>query len=206
MEKRVIQVSKALSALFLPFFAPTWAFLWLLFFSYLRLLPSGYKLLVLAIVVTFTILIPLVSINVFRKLNSWSHWQLSHREHRHMPYALSLLSYVACLVLFIQMNTTTFFRGIIMAAIAAQVICMVVNIWWKISTHMVGMGGLFGLLVSFSLIFYYNPLWPACGLLILSGLLGTSRMVLRQHSLAQVLVGFLVGAFCATIFTLFIWI
>ena len=65
----------------------------------------------MGIVVTFTIFIPLISINVFRRLNSWSHWQLSHREHRHMPYVLSLMSYGACLVLFIQMNTATFFRG-----------------------------------------------------------------------------------------------
>ena len=206
MEKRIIQISKVLSVLFSPFYAPTWACLWLLFFSYLRLLPHAYKLLVLGIVITFTILIPLVSINVFRRLNSWSHWQLSHREHRHMPYVLSLLSHVACLVLFIQMNTATFFRGIILAAIAAQLISMLINLWWKISTHMVGIGGLVGLLVTFSHIFYYNPIWPTCGLLILSGLLGTSRMVLRQHSLSQVLVGILVGFVCAVFFTLFVWL
>lgn len=206
MEKRFIQLSRILSALSAPFYAPTWAFLWLLFFSYLRLLPMGYKLLVLAIVVTFTVIIPMVSINVFRRLNRWSHWQLSHRQHRHMPYLLSLLSYASCLLLLLQMNTATFFRCVITSAIAAQVLAMLINLRWKISTHMVGMGGLVGLLIAFSHIFYYNPLWPTCGLLILSGLLGTSRMILRQHSLAQVLAGFFLGLICAIIFTLFIWI
>lgn len=206
MEKRIIQLARILSALCFPFYMPTWAFLWLLFFSYLRLLPLGYKLLILGIVVTFTVLIPVISINAFRRLNSWSHWQLSHREHRHMPYVLSLLSYGTCLLLLLQMNTATFFRCIITTSLAAQLLAMLINLRWKISTHMMGMGGLLGLLIAFSHIFYYNPLWPTCGLLILSGLLGTSRMMLRQHSLAQVLVGFGVGFVCAIIFTLFIWI
>lgn len=204
MEKRIIQTAQVISVLFSPFYAPMWAFLWLFFFSYLRLLPMGYKVLVLAIVFTFTIFIPRISINLFRRLNRWTHWQLSHREHRHMPYALSLLSYAACLILFIQMNTATFFRSVIMTALLSQVVCMLINLRWKISTHMVGIGGLLGLLLAFSYIFYYNPVWPACGLLILSGMLGTSRMILRQHSLAEVLMGFAVGFVSALLFTFFL--
>ena len=40
--------------------------------------------------------------------------------------------------------------------------------------------------------------------LILAGILGTSRMILRQHSLAQVVAGFLVGVVCAIIGILFL--
>lgn len=206
MEKRIILVAKVISALFSPFYAPMWAFLWLLFFSYLKLLPMGYKLLILGIVFTFTIFIPRLSIGIFRRMNQWTHWQLSHREHRHMPYALSLLSYLACLLLFIQMNTAVFFRGVIMAALAAQVICMIVNVWWKISTHMVGIGGLLGMLLAFSLLFSYNPLLPTCITLLISGFLGTSRMILRQHSLAQTLAGFLVGFACSWLCLVVFWV
>jgi len=202
----MIQIAKAVSAVFSPFYTPILAFLWLFFFSYLRLLPMRYKWFILAVVLLFTILIPIASINVFRRLNSWTHWQLSHREHRHMPYALTLLSYTTCLIIFQQINTAMFFRGIIMAAMAAMIICMIINTKWKISTHMVGIGGLVGTLISFSLIFVYNPLWPTCALLLLAGLLGTSRMLLRQHTLAQVLSGFAVGFVCAILFLLVIWI
>ena len=93
LEKKLLQIAHVLSVVFSPFYAPIWAFLWLFFFSYLKLLPLGYKLLILGIVFVFTILIPRLSINLFRHLNRWSHWQLSHREHRHMPYVLTLLSY-----------------------------------------------------------------------------------------------------------------
>ena len=36
-----------------------------------------------------------------------------------------------------------------------------------------------------------------CLTLIIAGMVGSSRMILRQHSLAQVVVGFFVGLLCA---------
>lgn len=204
-EKRLIQAAKVLSAVFSPFYAPIWAFVGLFLFSYLRLLPLGYKALILIMVYCFTIFIPRVSINLFRRINKWTHWQLSHREHRHMPYVLTLVSYSTCLVLMSSMNMAMFIRGIVMAALVAQVICVILNMWWKVSTHMVGMGGLVGALFSFSYLFFFNPLPGACGLIILSGLLGTSRMILRQHSLAQEIVGFVIGLVCSVIFILLSW-
>ena len=87
----------------------------------------------------------------------------------------------------------------------AMVACMLINFWWKVSAHMAGMGGLVGGLVSSGLLFGYNPVWSFCILLLLSGALGTSRMILRQHSLAQVLVGFMIGYSCAMVFILICW-
>ena len=205
-EKRLIQIAHILSVIFSPFYAPIWAFLWLFFFSYLKLLPLGYKLLILGIVFVFTILIPRLTINVFRRLNRWSHWQLSHREHRHMPYVLTLLSYSACLMLFTQLNVAMFFRGIIMSAIVAQIVCVIINVWWKISVHMVSIGGLAGLVGAFSSRFGFDPVWPVCTIIMLGGLMGSSQMLLRQHDLIQVVVGFFVGILCARLtFMLWVW-
>jgi membrane-associated phospholipid phosphatase len=41
--------------------------------------------------------------------------------------------------------------------------------------------------------------WWLCVVLILAGILGTSRMILRQHSLLQVIVGFVVGIVCSVV-------
>ena len=181
------------------------AFIWLFVFTRFSLMTTSYKLHMLFVVLMFTICIPRTSILVFRRLNQWSHWQLSHREHRHMPYVLTILSYIACLLLLYQTRSWAFFRGILLAAIVAQLVCFIINIWWKVSTHMVGMGGLVGMVVSFSVIFFFNPTYLLCVLILLSGLLGTCRMLLRQHSLAQVVVGFVIGFACAMLFLVFRW-
>ncbi|MDE5999526.1 MAG: hypothetical protein K2H04_05580 [Bacteroidaceae bacterium] len=204
-DKKLIQIAKVLSTLFLPLYAPLWVFIGLFWFSYLRMLPWGYKLFILCMVYFFTVFVPTLGIGLVRKLKKWTHLELSHRKHRHMPYVVALLSYAACLTIMTKMNTAMFFRGVVMAALLAQIICVTINAWWKVSTHMVGMGGLVGALNAFSMLFFYNPVLPFCILLLLSGALGTSRIVLRQHSLAQVLVGFGIGYICAMVFILISW-
>ncbi len=204
-DRRLIRTAKVISSLFMPFYAPLWVFLGLFLFSYLQMLPWGYKLFILILVYLFTVFIPTMGITTFRLFKKWTHLELSHREHRHLPYLVTLLSYGTCLVIMTKMNTAMFFRGIVMAALISQIICITINAWWKVSTHMVGMGGLVGALNAFSILFFYNPVWPFCALLLLSGALGTSRIILRQHSLAQVLVGFAIGYLCAMTFILISW-
>ena len=201
--KRLMQIARTLSAVFSPFYAPIWILIGLFFFSYLKLLPLVYKLYIIGMVYIFTVFIPRTGINIFRILMKWTHLQLSHREHRHMPYVLTIISYTVCIVLMTKMNVAMFIRGIVMAAFVSQIICVILNAWWKVSTHMVGMGGLVGALIAFSIIFFYNPVWPVCGLILLSGTLGTCRIILRQHTLGQVLVGFAIGFFSAFISILF---
>ena len=88
-----------------------------------------------------------------------------------------------------------FMSSIVVAALCIQIICAIVNGWWKISTHTAAIGGVVGALVAFAAIFGFNPLPWLCITIIIAGILGTSRMILRQHSLSEVVSGFLVGVF-----------
>jgi membrane-associated phospholipid phosphatase len=81
----------------------------------------------------------------------------------------------------------------LVAALTIQMVCAFVNIWWKISTHSAAIGGVAGALLAFAEIFTFNPTWWLCLVLLVSGMVGTSRMILKQHSLSQVLIGFILG-------------
>ena len=48
-------------------------------------------------------------------------------------------------------------------------------------------------------VFRFNPTWWFCLVILVAGILGSSRMILRQHILSQVVVGFLVGVVCAVV-------
>ena len=86
--------------------------------------------------------------------------------------------------------------GILVAALLVQAVCIVVNIWWKISMHCAGAGAIIGALLAYSVLFVFNPVGWLCVLVLFSGAVGTARMLLRQHSLAQVVTGTLVGTAC----------
>ena len=68
----------------------------------------------------------------------------------------------------------------------------------------VGKGGVLGALMALSWLFTYNPVWWMCLVILVGGLVASSRMILRQHSLSQVVGGFLVGVVCAFFSVLYI--
>ncbi|KAB4445523.1 hypothetical protein GAN93_25720, partial [Bacteroides thetaiotaomicron] len=63
--------SRIISGIFTPFMIPFVAFFLLFFFTYLRIMPIQYKLIVLGIVYCFTILMPMLAIYLFQKINGW---------------------------------------------------------------------------------------------------------------------------------------
>lgn len=191
--KYLIFTARFFSVLFRPFYMPLVGFVALFYFTFLNVLPLPYKLSVLAIVYVFTVLLPSVTIYFYRKLNGWSSHQLTRRERRVVPYILSMSSYLACLYVMDYAHMPDYMSGIIVSALLVQLACAFINIWWKISTHSAGAGGLIGVLVTFSFLFMFNPVGWLCLAVLLSGIVNTSRMILRQHTLGQVLAGTAVG-------------
>ena len=196
-DRSLIRTARVISAIFTPFSIPFLAFLILFLFSYLRIMPIQYQLIVLGVVYCFTILMPTLTIFLFRKINGFSPEDLGERKRRFMPFLLTITSYVFCLVMMHRLNIPWYMTGIILAALIMMVICIVVNLKWKLSEHMAGVGAIVGGLVSFSALFGYNPVWWLCLFILIAGVLGTARIILQHHTLGEVLVGFAVGLICS---------
>lgn len=196
-DRSLIRTARVISAIFTPFSIPFLAFLILFLFSYLRIMSIQYKLIVLGVVYCFTILMPTLTIFLFRKINGFSPEDLGERKRRFMPFLLTITSYVFCLVMMHRLNIPWYMTGIILAALIMMVICIVVNLKWKLSEHMAGVGAIVGGLVSFSALFGYNPVWWLCLFILIAGVLGTARIILQHHTLGEVLVGFAVGLICS---------
>ncbi len=201
--KHIILAARLISMVFTPFYLPIVGLIALFAFSYLSLLPLSYKLTVVGIVYLFTILMPTVFIHLYRRYQGWTLIELGHKEKRMVPYVISILCYMSCVYIMEQLHIPHFMGSILIAALIIQIVCALVNVWWKISTHTAAIGGVTGALFAFSEIFWFNPAGWLCIVLILSGLLGSSRMILRQHTLSQVLGGYGVGVVCAGVGILF---
>ena len=196
-EKRIIFAAKVLSVIFTPFYLPLLGLAILLAFTYLSLLPFMYKLTLLLAFWVFTVFVPTMLIRLYRRYQGWTLFELGNRERRVIPYVISIASYLLCYYLMAAAHVPHFMGSILIAALVIQVACALVNTCVKISTHMAAIGGVAGALAAFSLIIGFNPLWWLCLVLIVAGLVGTSRMILRQHSLRDIVLGFLVGAVCS---------
>jgi len=198
-EKQIILAARIVSIVFTPFYLPLVGLLVLFVLSYLNLYPWAFKLKVVALVYLFTILLPTFLIHLYRRYNGWTPIELGRKERRMVPYVISILCYMACVYLMEQQHIPHFMASIVIAGLVVQMVCALINMFWKISTHTAGIGGIAGALFVFADVFAFNPVWWFCLLFLVAGLLGSSRMILRQHTLLQVVTGFLVGFACAVI-------
>ena len=203
-DKTIILAARLVSLLFTPFYLPMVGLIALFTFSYLSLMPGAYKLQVLTLVYVFTILLPTVLIHLYRRYQGWSLIEIGFKERRMVPYVISILCYFLCIYLMDMMHIPHFMGTILSAALFIQVACALINVWWKISPHTAAIGGVAGALFIFGELFNFNPVWWLCLIFILAGVLGSSRMILRQHSLPQVIVGFFVGGICSIIGLLYL--
>ena len=198
-EKNIIFTARLMSMIFTPFYLPIVGLIALFIFSYMSLLPMMYKLVMLAMVYLLTVVAPSLLIHLYRLCQGWTSHELGRKERRLVPYIISIVCYFACFFWMEYRNTPRVISIIVVVALTIQMVCALINIWWKISTHTAAIGGVAGGLVSYSIAFSFNPLWWLCFVLILAGAVGSARMILRQHTLSQVVMGFLVGIICAII-------
>mgnify|MGYP002515817096 FL=1 len=196
-EKNIILAARIMSMVFTPFYLPLVGLIALFIFSYMSLLPMAYKLPLLLIVYLFTVVAPSLLIHLYRRVQGWTSHEMGWKERRIVPYIISIVCYFGCFFWMEYRNTPRVISIILVVALAIQMACAFINVWWKISTHTAAIGGVAGSLISYSIAFSFNPLWWLCLVLLLAGAVGTARMILRQHSLSQVVGGFLVGAACA---------
>ena len=198
-ERNIILTARIVSIVFTPFYLPVLGLTLLFVFSYMNQMPWAYKFQVLAMVYLTTVVMPTVLIHLYRRSQGWSLIQLGSKERRMVPYVISILCYFLCMYLMDYLHIPHFMSNIVGTALFIQVVCALINVWWKISTHTAAIGGVAGALFVFGEFFTFNPVWWLCLVTLLAGVLGTSRMILRQHSLSQVLVGFLVGLVCSIV-------
>lgn len=196
-DRTLLGIARFISMVFTPFTIPTGAFLVLFLFSYLRIMPIQYKLIVIGIVFCFTIVMPVLTIYLFRRIHGLARHELGDRRRRFMPYLLTIISYAFCLLMMHRLNIPWYMSGIILASLLIMIVFLIVNLKWKLSEHMGGAGAVIGGLVSFSALFGYNPVTWLCFFILVAGVLGSARITLGHHKLGEVLVGFAIGLICS---------
>lgn len=205
--KTLLITARIFSSVFRPSYFPTVGMLLLvLFFPYLNQFPLSFKLWLLSVTYIFTLCLPALGIFIYRRLHGWSRSELRKQHKRIVPYTISICCYICLMHILHASHMPHFITAIISISLLIQCSCIIINVWWKVSLHAAGSGGAIGAIVGYSDIytplFGFNPLrWLSLAILV-SGCVMTSRMILRQHTLAQVLGGTLIGIACGIVGTL----
>ena len=198
MEKRIAQI---ISAVFHPLLVPTYAFALLfsmpVYFS-LVLTPQA-RLTILGLVFLTTGFFPAIFIYFMLKRKIISSIHLTAREERTFPYMVTIIFFYVTFYLLKKLEIPAIFYYFAAAATLLVVLTLMINVFWKISSHMVSVGGVFGLLIGLSLFLrtYFSGMIIL--LALLAGIIGFARLKMNAHNPAQVYTGFFLGAVVTSI-------
>jgi len=129
---------------------------------------------------------PLIYVVIGVRTGKLSDLDISRRSQRAGPFLFGIISTsIGLLVLSLVHGPKDLQTALILTAISA-VILMVTTLWWKISIHASTMAGAATMLT----VLYGMALLPSFLLLVL---VSWSRVVLRRHTVAQVVAGSLLS-------------
>jgi hypothetical protein len=145
-------------------------------------------------ILLFTLLLPLISVLFMMRFGKVSTIFIEDKRERSWPLLMASAIYLFtyCFILN-SPRVPAFIQLFVLGAACAMLLALLINLRWKISLHMIGIGGLCG---GLTVIYYYlqegNPLWLGVWFM-LAGILGTARLIVNAHTPLQVLAGFVLG-------------
>jgi hypothetical protein len=189
--------SWAISIIFHPMLMATYGCAFLFFgmqdTMYEFIITSGTKFRLTAIVFTFTFLLPMLNMVVMYKMKRLPNLVLSNQKDRTFPYLTTAIFYFGLFYLLMDLNIWNILKVFIVGAGLAIVLTALINIKYKISAHMVGIGGLLGVIIAASFMLQSNFTILYVVVILIGGLIGLSRVYLKEHSNPQIYLGFLLG-------------
>lgn len=182
--------SVALQPLLMPFYSLV---LLGMYTNFYQLYPGQiFRFLIPALL--FTFVIPSLFIFILREMKYIRDYNLSYAPDRILPYVIFIISNISLTLFFYNAGLFFWTLGLVAAPIFVAFIGMIINFFWKISAHMLGIGGLVGSILSVCFnVKSINPIVLFAILFLLAGMLGVCRLYLKANSAAQVYAGFVVG-------------
>jgi hypothetical protein len=148
-----------------------------------------------ASVVSNTIVLTGFTVIILRQLKFIGSIRLRTQRDRIVPYIATMTFYFwAFLVFRHQKAVPQELAAFLLGNFLAVVIAFISNLFLKISMHGLGMGGLFGLMLCFLGDQNFNIALPLVVIVLLCGIVGTSRLILGEHSLREIYLAILFGA------------
>lgn len=167
------------------------------------------KGLIIIYVVAISIVFPLIPVVMMYGLGMSKSLTLKSKGERTIPLVLTGIFY---LWLFINMKNNTSipvaFNTFLLGSVITLFTCFFINLFTKISLHTAGIAGLFTGVCWFRYYFSYDSFYLKFSdtsfytietniiiliLLIIVGIIGTSRLILKAHIPSDIYGGYLVG-------------
>jgi hypothetical protein len=152
----------------------------------------------LLIRVAYTMVVfPIITVLLLKAIGFIESVFLKTQKDRIIPYiACGIYFFWGYLVFRNQPSIPSILTAFTFAVFLSSSVALIANIYFKISMHAIGIGGVLGL---FLIIMQSNTMLmtgPLSVALLLTGMVCTSRLLISNHSNKEIYMGLLVGISC----------
>jgi len=199
-----MKISKILSYILHPIFMPL-IVIWisLNYVEYFQLVFSNYTKPLYIIIAVFTLILPLISSVLFVIFKKVESLEMRTKEERNGPVFVSIMIMIIGYPFFKSISQLSpYLTSVYLSSVFILIIAFLITKRWKISLHMLGIGGATGSFIALNYIFGGMFFWVIL-FLFLSGLLVSARLNLKAHNRSQVYAGFLLGCIFQTCFIVY---
>jgi len=187
------KIAKIISVIFHPVLIPSLGFL-LLFGAgfYGSMLTSDARNYILLVIFFSTATLPMLSVAMLA-LNPKFDVLMPNSRDRIIPLLFASGFYYIGFILLSRIHFMPVFKLFFIASVLVIVLLLIISFLWNISIHMAAIGSVSATFFALSFRAGANPVVSILIVVILSGLIGTARMVLNKNSLPQVAAGYILG-------------
>jgi hypothetical protein len=190
------RIAKIISYLFHPLLMPTYGFI--LIFATTNYIstftPSALKLAIIGITFMFTFVLPTLNAFILLKTGRIQSLEMESSSERVLPYISTILYFAALFYMFYVREFPTVLVLLIAGAGLSILATFIINFFWKISAHAIGIGGIVGALIGIYLRLQIDLRLHLLVVIFVAGLVGFARLKLKAHSPGQVYSGYALGA------------
>ncbi len=141
-----------------------------------------------------TVILPILLFSLLKTINKINSIHLNTTKERIWPLILNCAIIILILNRVLTQNEIPelyyFFIGILCSTLACLILAI---LKFKISIHMIGSAGLFMFMIAVGIHFKININGSIAAMCIIMGGIATSRLHLKAHTSAELVIGFFVG-------------
>jgi hypothetical protein len=149
-----------------------------------------------SIVIFNTLLMPLLITWLLRRRGYIKSLQMEERHERILPFICSAILMLITYYMLQRLALLHIFSLLLLGAASATIIAVLITFRWKISIHMIGIGGISGMLFALSNLMIIDLRIPLIISLLVAGIIGVARLSMQSHQQMQIYAGFFIGFLC----------
>ena len=185
-----------MSAIFSPLIIPTYCTVMAMWLTPLQSLPEDTRLLASLVILVLTGILPLLILITLMRMGRLKDLDISDRRQRLQPLIYVLVCYGVAVAYMHHVHAPWWLVMYYVSGCITALVVALISLWWKISAHGSAMGNMTAMMAALILGDYTElnlTIW-VCVAILLTGLVGTSRLILQRHTVLQVYAGILLSA------------